>query len=192
VWLQIGMALKAEMGDAGRALWDGWSRRSEKYDERDQYRTWKSFDGHGINIGTLFYLAQQAGWKPQRETSTATSGNHNSGGNRKKRNPNGKQLVVYDASSVAPVPTEWVWPGRIAIGKTTPVGGDPGLGKSQLSIFIASIISQAGKWPCKEGTSPKRSVIMLSAEDGVADTIIPRLMAAGADREQGQDRDCGS
>ena len=45
----------------------------------------------------------------------------------------------------------------IAIGKTTLVGGDPGLGKSQLSIFIAATISQAGAWPCKEGSPPKRT-----------------------------------
>ena len=90
--------------------------------------------------------------------------------------------MVYDANEVKPEPVEWVWPGRVAIGKTTLIGGDPGLGKSQLSIFIASTVSQAGEWPCKEGKSPKRSVVMLSAEDGVADTIVPRLMAAGADR----------
>ncbi len=95
-----------------------------------------------------------------------------------------KQLVVHDANAVEPEPVEWLWPGRIAIGKTTLIGGDPGLGKSQLSIFIASTITQPGEWPCKEGRSPKRSVIMLSAEDGVADTIVPRLMAADADRDK--------
>ena len=98
------------------------------------------------------------------------------------RSSNSKRLVVYDADAVKPEPFEWLWPGRIATGKTTLLGGDPGLGKSQLSIFIASTISQTGQWPCGEGTPPKRSVIMLSAEDGVADTIVPRLMAAGADR----------
>src|SRR5262249_42922187 len=85
---------------------------------------------------------------------------------------------------VTPAPVEWLWPGRVAVGKTTLIGGDPGLGKSQFSIFVASTISQGGVWPCREGTSPKRGVIMLSAEDGVADTIVPRLMAAGADREK--------
>src|SRR5262245_45412641 len=95
-----------------------------------------------------------------------------------------KQLVVHEASAVDPAPVKWLWPGRLAIGKTTLIGGDPGLGKSQLSIFIASIMSRAGKWPCKEGSSPERSIIMLSAEDGVSDTIVPRLMAAGADRRK--------
>jgi hypothetical protein len=95
--------------------------------------------------------------------------------------PGSKRLVVYDASAVEPKAVEWLWPGRVAIGKTTLLGGDPGLGKSQLSIFIASTISESGEWPCREGKSRKRSIIMLSAEDGVADTIVPRLMAAGAD-----------
>ena len=57
------------------------------------------------------------------------------------RSSNSKQLVVYDADTVKPEPVEWLWPGRIAIGKTTLVGGDPGLGKSQLSIFILA------NWP---------------------------------------------
>jgi hypothetical protein len=114
----------------------------------------------------------------------ALGGSDSNSASDAKENPSGKQLVVYSANSVTPEPVEWLWPGRLAIGKTTLIGGDPGLGKSQLSIFIASIVSQAGEWPCGEGSSPKRSVIMLSAEDGVADTIVPRLMASGAERQK--------
>jgi Protein of unknown function (DUF3987)/Primase C terminal 2 (PriCT-2)/RepB DNA-primase from phage plasmid len=66
LWLQCGMAIKDHFGDSGRSLWDDWSRRSEKYDERDQERTWKSFRGNGIAIGTLFYHAQQGGWRDER------------------------------------------------------------------------------------------------------------------------------
>ena len=61
-WLQCGMAIKDHFGDSGRSLWDDWSRRSDKYDERDQERIWKSFNGNGIHIGTLFFHAQRAGW----------------------------------------------------------------------------------------------------------------------------------
>jgi hypothetical protein len=43
----------------------------------------------------------------------------------------GKRLVVHSADMVEPEPVEWLWAGRIAIGKTTLIGGDPGLGKSQ-------------------------------------------------------------
>jgi hypothetical protein len=48
-------------------------------------------------------------------------------------------------------------------------------------MFIAAAASTAGSWPCGEGNSPLGSVIILSAEDGAADTIVPRLYAAGAD-----------
>jgi hypothetical protein len=76
-WLQIGMALKDHVGDGGRALWDQWSRGSNKYNERDQDRTWKSFKRNGITIATLFHHAQQSGWRPScsrtQHTSSASS-----------------------------------------------------------------------------------------------------------------------
>src|SRR5262245_6337687 len=68
VWLQIGMALKDELGDRGRHLWDGWSSHSEKFDAKDQEKTWRSFHGNGIRIGTLFHHAKQYGWTPPRES----------------------------------------------------------------------------------------------------------------------------
>jgi hypothetical protein len=77
-WLQIGMALKDHMGDGGRALWDQWSQGSNKYNERDQDRAWKSFKRNGIGIGTLFHHAQQSGWRHSfsRTQHTSTAGAH--------------------------------------------------------------------------------------------------------------------
>jgi putative DNA primase/helicase len=92
----------------------------------------------------------------------------------------GQQLVIRRASKIVPEPITWIWPGRLAAGKLTVVGGDPGLGKSQLLMRVAATISTGGIWPCSEGQAPIGSVIILSAEDGDADTIVPRLMAAGA------------
>lgn len=66
LWLQCGMALKQELQEAGRHLWDEWARRSDKYNERDQDTTWKSFRRNGIGIGTLFHHAKVAGWRDQR------------------------------------------------------------------------------------------------------------------------------
>lgn len=64
-WLCVGMALQAELGEAGRELWDAWSKQSVKFDARVQDYTWKSFDPDGgIGIGTLFKLARDAGWQP--------------------------------------------------------------------------------------------------------------------------------
>jgi hypothetical protein len=67
IWLQVGMALKDELGDGGRSLWDHWAATcQEKYRDRDQDKTWRSFRRNGIGIGTLFYHAQQHGWSPPR------------------------------------------------------------------------------------------------------------------------------
>ena len=96
--------------------------------------------------------------------------------------PSGSALICRCALEIEPEQVEWLWPSRIAKGKHTCIAGEPGTGKSQLSIAIASAISTGGAWPCREGCASLGSVIILSAEDGAADTIIPRLMAAGADR----------
>src|SRR5262249_8155750 len=63
LWRDIGMALKDHYGESGRSLWDQWSRRSKKFNERDQNKAWRSFKREGITVGTLFHHAQQGGWQ---------------------------------------------------------------------------------------------------------------------------------
>jgi hypothetical protein len=91
------------------------------------------------------------------------------------------QLVSVCASEVGIQPVKWIWQGRIAKGKHTCIAGEPGTGKSQLSMFITATVTMGGLWPCGEGRALQGSVIILSAEDGAADTIAPRLHAAQAD-----------
>ena len=93
-------------------------------------------------------------------------------------------FISRRASEIEPERVEWLWPARIARGKHTCIAGEPGTGKSQLSIAIAAAITIGGEWPCGEGRAPLGSVIILSAEDGPADTIVPRLIAAGASRDR--------
>jgi RecA-family ATPase len=90
-------------------------------------------------------------------------------------------LLSRRASDIEPKRIEYLWPGRIARGKHTAIAGEPGDGKSQLSIYVAAIISIGGEWPCGEGRAPIGNVIILNAEDGADDTVVPRLIAAGAD-----------
>ena len=59
--------------------------------------------------------------------------------------------------------------------------GDPGLGKSVLSLDLAARVSTGAPWPHAAGRSDIGDVLILSAEDDPADTIVPRLMAVGAD-----------
>jgi hypothetical protein len=96
----------------------------------------------------------------------------------------GRHLISHRASDIQPERLEWVWPGRIARGKVALLGGPPGLGKSQVTANIAAIVSCGDGWPCGEGRAPQGGVLILSAEDGIADTIVPRLIAAAADIEQ--------
>ena len=74
----------------------------------------------------------------------------------------------------------WLWPRRIPLGKLTLIAGDPGLGKSLVTIDIAARVSKGSGFPDGAPCEPG-DVIILSAEDDAEDTIRPRLDAAGAD-----------
>ena len=65
-WVSVGMALKAELGDAGFELWDRWSASSPKYDARQMAAKWRSFSVRRITAGTLLHLARQHGWRRSR------------------------------------------------------------------------------------------------------------------------------
>jgi putative DNA primase/helicase len=102
-------------------------------------------------------------------------------GERRSSEPTVSPAVVRCMSDVQPVPVQWLWPGRIARGKVTLIAGDPGLGKSQLTATLAACVSAGGSWPVDRAACPRGNVLILNAEDDAADTIRPRLDAAGAD-----------
>jgi putative DNA primase/helicase len=89
-------------------------------------------------------------------------------------------LNVTCFADLEPENIEWTWRSRLARGKISILAGDPGQGKSQISSNLAAAISTGGNWP-DGGKASMGSVVILSAEDGAADTTLPRLMAAGAD-----------
>ena len=81
---------------------------------------------------------------------------------------------------VEPEEVRWLWERRIPLGKLTVVDGNPGDGKSVLMTDLAARVSKGRGWPdgaqCILG-----GALICSAEDGVADTIVPRAVAAGGD-----------
>src|SRR5690606_23340966 len=81
---------------------------------------------------------------------------------------------------VEPEHVEWLWPGRLPAGKLVVIDGDPSTGKSTLTLDLAARVSTGRPWP-DGAPCPVGDVLLLSAEDGLADTIAPRLAAAGAD-----------
>ena len=95
--------------------------------------------------------------------------------------PSGPQVVRL--SDVEPERVTWLWDGYLPLGKQVTLDGDPGVGKSTVTLDIAARVSTGSPMP--DGTAPvKGAVLVLSAEDGLADTIRPRLDAAGADPAQ--------
>ena len=90
-------------------------------------------------------------------------------------------LVHTTACDVTCAPVLWLWPGRIPRAKLTVLDGDPGLGKSTISLDIAARVSSGRRMPFCEEECVGGGVILLSAEDDASDTIVPRLKAAGAD-----------
>jgi AAA domain len=93
-------------------------------------------------------------------------------------------LDLVRASDIVAQPVRWLWPGRIARGKVTMLAGDPGVGKSQLALAIAAIVTTAGEFPVDGARADGGSVIIFSAEDAADDTIRPRPEAVGADLER--------
>ncbi|MDR3416168.1 MAG: AAA family ATPase [Nevskia sp.] len=90
------------------------------------------------------------------------------------------QLATLCAADVSPAAVRWLWPGRIAIGKLTLIAGDPGLGKSLLTIDLAARVTRGRPWPADGSACPRGEALLLSNEDAAGDTIRPRLDAAGA------------
>lgn len=90
---------------------------------------------------------------------------------------------VIAASKVAPTRVSWLWPGRLPAGKLTMLDGDPGTGKSTLALEICARISVGDDWP-DGGAAPLGASLILTAEDDLADTVVPRLVAARADLDK--------
>jgi len=90
--------------------------------------------------------------------------------------------VLECMADVEPRSVEWLWPYRLAVGKLNLIMGDPDLGKSFLTLDIASRVSMGRPWPDDlRGRNPAGNVIVLSCEDDPGDTIRPRLDACSAD-----------
>jgi hypothetical protein len=87
---------------------------------------------------------------------------------------NGNAITLRCMKDVKAEPVKWLWKPYIAIGKLTLLEGDPGIGKSWVTLAMATAISRGKGLPGQAATEPG-SVILASAEDGLGDTIRPRL-----------------
>ncbi len=89
-------------------------------------------------------------------------------------------VILRKGSSYRPTRTDWLWNGWLAAGKLAILGGQPGTGKTTIALALAATVTTGGRWP--SGAHAERgSVAVWSGEDEPDDTLIPRLLAAGAD-----------
>ena len=113
----------------------------------------------GHDVEELGHMVREASeWKPMLESE-----------------PVGRLLDSVESEQVS-----WLWPGRIPRGKLTLIDGDPGTGKSAMTMDLAARVSVGRTFP-DDSLCERGGVVLLSAEDGLPDTIRPRLEAAGAD-----------
>lgn len=89
-------------------------------------------------------------------------------------------LEVVDMSTLTPKPIEWFWPGRVALGCITVIGGVPGCGKTFVVAYMAGVGTTDGRW-CDGRCGPTGSVILVDGESDPERVLLPRLQAHGAD-----------
>ena len=104
---------------------------------------------------------------------------------QENENINGKisqnDLKLINMGDVEVQNIDWLWYPYIPYGKITVVQGDPGNGKTTMILAVAAAVTKGEPLPeCETATEPI-TVIFQTAEDGLGDTVKPRLLQAGAD-----------
>lgn len=93
---------------------------------------------------------------------------------------------IVRLSDVEPETVRWLWPDRVPLGKLTILEGNPGRLKSTITLDLGARLSREAPMP--DGTRPEvdgpGGTVLLTAEDGLADTVRPRFDAAGGDPER--------
>jgi hypothetical protein len=108
------------------------------------------------------------------------AGYHNANGAPHSKEKKRRNLAFDRLVDIEPQPVCWLWPDRIAR-KLVLFTGPPDCGKTNTAIDIAARVTTGNVWPDGCGRAPRGSVIFMTAEDGLADTIRTRADAAKAD-----------
>lgn len=90
-------------------------------------------------------------------------------------------VKIRCGASIKPLAIDWLWPGWLPAGKLTILAGAAGTGKTTLALGLGAVITTAGRWPDGAAGTRKGNVLVWSSEDVADDTLVPRLIASGAD-----------
>ncbi|QCX47757.1 AAA family ATPase [Ralstonia pseudosolanacearum] len=90
-------------------------------------------------------------------------------------------VILVNGADLKPQPVRWLWRDWLALGKLHILAGAPGQGKTTIALAFAATVTSGGRWPDGSRCEPG-NVLVWSGEDDPADTLLPRLLAAGGDR----------
>lgn len=102
----------------------------------------------------------------------------------RRRADAGPRFDLVKASSVVPLQINWIWRGRLPSGKFVVFDGPPGVGKTTVMMDLISRATRGIPMPGSDDAVEPMTVIVAGSEDDLADTMRPRLDAAGADLER--------
>jgi putative DNA primase/helicase len=98
----------------------------------------------------------------------------------KAKVPSGAGTTLRTLEGLEVEPIDWLWKGWLARGKFHLIAGAPEAGKTTIGLSMVAAMTAGGRWP--DGTQARTgNCLVWTSEDGLADTIKPRLMAMGAD-----------
>ena len=98
--------------------------------------------------------------------------------------PADPSLIIESLDQVPTRPVVWLWVGRLARGKLAMFDGDPGLGKSFVTLDLCARLTAGRPFPDgSPGHSPS-NVLLFHGEDAAEDVVNPRLESLGADRSR--------
>ena len=92
-------------------------------------------------------------------------------------------VVLVCGGNLTPQPIAWLWQYWLALGKLHVLAGPAGEGKTTLALAMGATVTMAGRWP-DGGRCDAGNVLIWSGEDDPADTLLPRLIAMGADKDR--------
>jgi AAA domain len=84
-------------------------------------------------------------------------------------------------TQIVPRTLDWLWPDRLALGKLAMFDGDPGRGKSLVTLDLCARVTTGRPMPDGTGAAPPATVAIIQGEDYADDTVAPRLLSLGAD-----------
>ena len=127
-------------------------------------------------LNVRWWAEGETAYQPRRNGSahsTPDAGTQTSGPD------DGGRVSILHGDTITPEPIRWTWRDWLARGKLHVLAGTAGTGKTTLALALAATITTGGRWP--DGTRAEAGdALIWSGEDDPADTLVPRLLAMGA------------